>query len=260
MRLRLSRLIHAQVPKHLLDVRSGEEIEAKLGIEIVSTAAYSPAWVNWEKLVRKQMSIHDLLSVVTLLGTSLDTPAYRKNFRLFRDGVQRIFAEERVGYSVDEKLGIHPALDAEFERSISSIIGVLTKTEYSTEAEFIRQSEMALLADPLDGRAAINAVYQAAENLFKRLTKKQNITVRSVRADLRPIAVFSDSRDDKGNRAVDKMLTSFEEWVAACHNYRHAPGSNATLQPTEALALLMVSQGYAYVRWLADLHDQHSRE
>jgi len=49
------------------------------------------------------------------------------------------------------------------------------------------------------------------------------------------------------------MLNAFEDWTAACHVYRHAPGEAETSQPSFEIAILMVSQGYGFVRWLAEM-------
>lgn len=249
MRMRVLRAIEQHIPRHRRGTDFGAAVEGELGIEIVRSAAYSSPYVPWEHLVRKELSVSDLLNVLTMLWRNVDGRS-RNNFR---NNITRIFAEEAIGFSVDGEMGFHPAFDEEFERSRSSIVRILNGERFRHEADFIALSETALLANPLDGRAAIRAVYDAAENLFKRITGKQNITNGHVRKELAAVASQGIPQDGKSNVAVNKILNAFEDWAAACHVYRHAPGEAETTQPTEAIAILMVSQGYGFVRWLAEL-------
>lgn len=254
MRMRVVRAIQKHIPETRRDTRFGAAVERELGIEIVSSGGYSKPYVSWDRLVRQELSVSDLLDVLTMLWRNSDSRG-RDNFR---NNITRIFAEEAIGFSVDEEMGFHPAFDEEFERSRSSIVRILNGERFRHEADFIALSETALLANPLDGRAAIRAVYDAAENLFKRITGKQNITNGHVRQELAAVALQSIPQDGKSNVAVNIMLNAFEDWAAACHVYRHAPGEAETAQPTEAIAILMVSQGYGFVRWLAELSASQS--
>ncbi len=249
MRMRVLRAIERHIPSHKRGTGFGADVEGELGIEIVSSGGYNPAYVSWDRLVRQELSISDLLNVLTMLWRTVDVRG-RDNFRR---NITRIFAEEAIGFSVDEEMGFHPAFDEEFERSLSSIVRILNGDGFRHEADFVALSETALLANPIDGRAAIRAVFDAAENLFKRITGKQNITNGHVRQELAVVAMQGVPQDGKSNVAVNKILNAFEDWVAACHVYRHAPGEAETTQPTEAIAILIVSQGYCFVRWLAEL-------
>ncbi len=249
MRMRVARAIKQHIPERRRGTDFGAVVEGELGIEIVSSGGYNPPYVSWESLVRRELSVSDLLNILTMLWRNVDGRG-RDNFR---NNITRIFAEEAIGFSVDEEMGFHPAFDEEFERSRTSIVRILNSERFRHEADFIALSETALLANPLDGRAAIRAVYDAAENLFKRITGKQNITNGHVRQELASVALQDIPQDGKLNVAVNKILNAFEDWAAACHVYRHAPGEAETVQPTEAIAILMVSQGYGFVRWLADL-------
>lgn len=249
MRMRVWRAIEQHIPRNRRDTDFGAAVEGELGIEIVSSAAYNPPYVSWERLVRQELSVSDLLNVLTMLWRNVDD---RCGYN-FRNNITRIFAEEAIGFSIDEEMGFHPAFDEEFERSRSSIVRILNGEEFRHEADFVALSEKALLANPLDGRTAIQAVYDAVENLFKRITGKQNITNGHVRQELAAVALQGIPEDGKSNVAVNKILNGFEDWAAACHVYRHAPGTAETAQPNEAIAILMVSQGYGFVRWLAEL-------
>ena len=254
MRMRVLRAIERHIPRNRRGADFGAAVEGELGIEIVRSGGYSPPYVSWERLVRQELSVSDLLNVLTMLWRMVDGRG-RDNFRT---NITRIFAEEGIGFSLDEEMGFHPGFDEEFERSRNSLVRILNGERFRHAADFVALSETALLANPLDGRAAIRAVYDAAENLFKGITGKQNITNGHVRQELAAVALQGMPQDGKPNVAVNKLLNAFEDWAAACHVYRHAPGEAETAQPTEAIAILMVSQGYAFVRWLAELSAAHS--
>jgi hypothetical protein len=249
MRMRVLRAIERHIPRTRRNEDFGLAVEGELGIEILSGGGYNQPSISWDRLVRRELLVSDLLNVLTLLWRNTDGRS-RDNFK---NSITQIFAEEAIGFSVDEEMGFHPAFDKEFERSRSAIISILNEDWFRHEAAFVEKSETALLATPIDGRAAIQAVYDATENLFKRITGKQNITNGHIRQELAAVAMQGIPQDGKSNIAVTKMLNGFENWTAACHVYRHAPGEAETAQPTEAVAILMVSHGYGFVRWLAEL-------
>jgi hypothetical protein len=54
-------------------------------------------------------------------------------------------------------------------------------------------------------------------------------------------------------RAAHKQLASLKDWVDASHNYRHEPGSEGPVQPPIDLAILAISNGTGFLRWLITL-------
>lgn len=52
------------------------------------------------------------------------------------------------------------------------------------------------------------------------------------------------------------MLRAFKEWTNSAHQYRHAPGTVEPAPPPLELAILAVSTGSNFLRWLLDL-DAH---
>ncbi len=51
-------------------------------------------------------------------------------------------------------------------------------------------------------------------------------------------------------RAANKQVASFKDWVDASHNYRHEQGSEEPVQPPIDLAILAISNGTSFLRWL----------
>jgi hypothetical protein len=78
-----------------------------------------------------------------------------------------------------------------------------------------------------------------------------------MQALLKPISLRGSQKAYAGDavalRAAMKQLASFKDWVDASHNYRHEQGSEEPVQPPIDLAVLAVSNGAAYIRWLVAL-------
>ena len=74
----------------------------------------------------------------------------------------------------------------------------------------------------------------------------------TVQSYLRPF-IERTHADKIAKRTALKTCDSLKDWADACHNYRHAPGEPDPARPPEELAVVLVSQGFTYVRWLADL-------
>jgi hypothetical protein len=64
------------------------------------------------------------------------------------------------------------------------------------------------------------------------------------------------ANDSVALRASIKVLSSFKGWIDAAHFYRHAPGHEKPKPPPLALAVVMVSEGALFIRWLAELDAQ----
>jgi len=110
----------------------------------------------------------------------------------------------------------------------------------------------ALAQAPPDGKAAIRAVFSAAENLFKLITSKDRLGAREAE-DLRPIIDKLYAADATARNSASKMLASLKDWIDAAHFYRHEPGTEDVAQPPLALAVYLVGTGASHLRWLAEL-------
>jgi hypothetical protein len=62
--------------------------------------------------------------------------------------------------------------------------------------------------------------------------------------------------DPVATMAGARLAQSFADWVDAAHPYRHGQKSEEPVEPPEELAVLLVSQGASFVRWLVDLDQQ----
>ncbi len=255
MRFRLGKLFEVAASHNHSDAYNfGKLVESELGFPVLRQGTME-SYFPYDN-VTKEVEIVDLLHIVTLLFKFLREG--RNNIKLdkLRSEMQRIFDETNVGYKLDEKGGIHPKLDEEFERVRLSAIRKLGSSEFATERQYVDAAEQALLADPLDGKAAIRNTFDAIENLYKQMfPKAPQLNKANLLNHLKPSIerLFVGAENKNAKRSSLKLIEALINWVDGAHEYRHAAGTPEPLQPPEELTILFVSQGLAYLRWLAEL-------
>lgn len=166
--------------------------------------------------------------------------------------VERALRQENVGYVLDKKGGVHPAYDEEFVASRLATIAALDLPRYRTAREYFEQC-IADLKPPLDTRDAVRKVFEAVENVAKLITgnKIARLGAAEVEKNIKPLAMKTLTGAERD--ATHQMLTNLANWVNACQQYRHAPGTEEPGPPSLALAIWMVSVGAAHLRWLVDV-------
>jgi hypothetical protein len=256
MRFRLAKLFEEGAShQNNAAVNFGEFVERELGIPVLQRGPmkrYFP-YVN----VTKEAEIVDLLHMITLLFRHFENQ--RRNARVLEDllsSIQRIFDETNVGYQLDEKGGVHPKFDEEFERVRLSTIRHIGAPEFEAVRLFGEATEQAMLANPLNGKAAIRSTFDAVENLYKQMfSKTPQLNKANIRINLKQLIekLYDGDANKNARRSSLKQVEALIDWVDGAHEYRHAPGTPEPSLPPEGLAILCVSQGFAYVRWLAEL-------
>lgn len=163
--------------------------------------------------------------------------------------VRRIFAEEGVRYSVDDWGGVHLRVDEQFEVTRAATVQGMGSPRYAAALASLEAGYKALDGVPPDGREAIRDVFDSAENVFKQTFGAQRLAGHLIDKHLRP-AVAALPWNPEALEAGDVMCDALKNWATAAHKYRHEIGRPDPHQPPLDLAVLMVSQGTAFVRWL----------
>jgi hypothetical protein len=199
---------------------------------------------DWDHFFKTAV-IRDVLDSVTLLT---------RRFRPKIADIRRIFQEENVHYTVDDIGGVHFFVDAEFAASRASALGVLSGVRYENVRIEFEKGYTALDSVPPDGKGAIRANFNAVECLFRLIFPSvSRLAQREVASNLKPFFKDRHCADTTASRALGKAVESFQEWVEAAHYYRHEPGKEEHAQPPLSLAIMMVSGGANWLRWLADV-------
>lgn len=227
------------------------KLEKEIGISYVTRAPSGRLIHDWVLFFNK-LTVPEFLDSITVVASYLkDTPSKEETRFVYE--ARRIFEEERLAYSVDDLGGIHPLIDAAFSAATRSAISSLNSERYSATAASVILIDDFLIQDPPNYVGAIRSIFGANENLFKLMYGVPRLDSRTagdkLAADQQSLYVGQPTQQS----VSAKMLGAFKEWINAAHFYRHEPGEAAPSQPSEEVAIMMVSQGLSYVRWLAQV-------
>lgn len=126
----------------------------------------------------------------------------------------------------------------------------LDGSNFQAAREYVDQCMSALKQVPPDGAEAIRDLFLAAENIFKQMFPHvDRLDQRGIGKELRPLVTSSPEASQFQN-----MCAAFTQWVNTAHDYRHESDGPEMNQPSEALTNLLVTSGFSYIRWLADIH------
>ncbi len=89
--------------------------------------------------------------------------------------------------------------------------------------------------------------------MFKGETKLNSAAARK---QLVPVVQRLYSGNGPATAAVSKQLEAFCDWVDGAHHYRHEHNQEHIIEAPLEVAVLFVSTGAAYIRWLIDIDAQ----
>jgi hypothetical protein len=226
-------------------------LERELGVSLEVSFAYQfPSFCE-------KCAIRDFLDTVTITRDYFFGRQENAATGWVREA-RRIFSEERLAYEIDEKGIVHPAVDKEFQRNRQSTVAGLQMPRYANSLAAFERVSDELASLPPNGKDAWRAVFTAVEGLFRLMfPSATQLNAGAVETNLSGLLRKLYSSDPVALRAANKQLASFKDWVDASHNYRHEPGSEEPVQPPIDLAVLAISTGTAFLRWLIFL-DQSS--
>jgi hypothetical protein len=250
-RHRLAKLLEKVTNSREHAYHLGEFLEAELGISVnVSNHTH------WERFCAKA-AIRDFLDAITLTHTYLLRSGLNGAF--WRGGVRRIFLEEGLSYEIDDSCIVHPSVDREFQRNRHAAVACLQDPRYANSLAAFERVSDELSSQPPNGKDAWRAIFAAVEGLFRLMfSSAHQLNSSAVETNLTPLVQKLYGADVIAVRAAVKQIASLKDWVDASHNYRHEPGSEEPVQPPIDLAILAISNGTSFLRWLIGL-DQSSR-
>jgi hypothetical protein len=93
----------------------------------------------------------------------------------------------------------------------------------------------------------------AAETLFGQMFPYVRLSAEEIERRLWPVVQQAYEGDEPAQRAAGEMLTALKAWVEASHEYSRRPGDVDPVDPPADIAILAISQGASFLRWLARL-------
>ncbi len=233
----------------------GNALKAELGIALSLTyESY-----HWPPLIAK-LELRDVLDSVTIRWRTITDSYEDRRTRarnVFLVQVRRVFAEEQVRYRIDELGGVHFAVDTDFENARIAAIARLGKSRYAGVRTSYEEAFATLDRVPPDGKAAIRAAFFAVENLFRLIfPKAHQLSGAEVVKHLKPAVDDEFANQKPAINLAQKQVAAFCDWIDGAHFYRHEPGTEEPAQPPLDLAIYMVAQAGAHLRWLATFDQQ----
>jgi len=253
MRRRLGTLIGAQNLDGFAMVLASE-----LGINLDQIRGKYPSY--WPEFL-EEVDLRDCLDTITIRHHNLaphyydDDGAESAKMRAkFLSEVRRIFREEQISYRVDDLGGVHFLVDTAFEQSRVAVLSGLGKARYEAARTLFEASMCALDSTPPDAKAAVRNTFFAVEGLFRLMfPSAHQLSGSEVQKHLKPRVDQIYEEQKPAIYVAQKQLNSLREWIDAAHFYRHEPGTEEPAQPPIEIAIELVSQGAAWLRWLVTM-------
>jgi hypothetical protein len=254
--VRARRRIGARVQRYdgqLSPTRLAQYLHEETGARVPRSGTH---WWNWDEFFQKCES-RDLLDAITHLARYIHQMRSPNEAAQWLIDVRRIFAEEHLAYTVDDAGVVHLAVDEEFQKNRLSTIAGLQAARYANVHTAFESVSDLLVQQPPDTKGAWRAVFNANEGLFRLIfPNSPRLTATEVDRQLLPLLENIYRVDAVALRAAQRLLKAFKEWVEASHNYRHEPGVQEPAQAPLELAILAISEGTSFLRWLRELDPQ----
>jgi hypothetical protein len=255
---RLRRRLATIIPEHCFETfeerdELGRWMASAFGIDVNHDEGMGGRVFDFEDFFL-ETDIHDVLEGITAIARFLAIRE-RSNANAWLALVRKVFAEEHMAYRIDDDGVVHPLVDQAFEAERVSVIGALAGDAFNAARAQFENAIAALEEDPPDTRGAVRDCFDAAENLFRLLTGSgQNLTQTNVTATLKPVVDRLHGGLDPATQShAGRMLSSFADWADAGHPYRHAQSDTQIQAPTQSIAVLYLSTGAGFIRWLAHM-------
>jgi hypothetical protein len=251
MRFRLSSLFF-DLESHGIYVATRAQRE--LGIRLRATNYEH----EWNRLFeRGSLALHDILDMVTIACDCIMLSNYhsrREMLKAFIGSVSRVLREEQVSYRVDDEGGVHYAVDQEFEYGRIATITALNNARYNGVRSIFEEAFAALDGEVPDGKEAIRKGFFATESLFRLMfPKAHQLGTGELQPYLTPLVDKIYAGQKPAQSVAQKRVAAFKAWIEAAHFYRHEPGAEEQAQPPIEIAIHMLADAGAHMRWLAFL-------
>lgn len=235
------------------DKNAQKQIENDLGVQFATRSTTGHLVKSWEWYFKK-VSVTEMLDTITVVAASLHNEYMNDDRRgRFLAEARRILKEENLAYEIDEIGGIHPLVDATFSAAMESAISGMDNPRYAASAECVNRIDGYLLQNPQEFIGAIRSVFGACENTFKLIYGVPRLDAKTAGERIGGDQQRLYTEHPTLQAASAKTLEAFKQWVNAAHFYRHEQGVEEPNQPAPEVAILLVSQGLSFVRWLTAL-------
>jgi hypothetical protein len=237
-------------------------LKQEAGIEVPTTwlEKYHNLFYNFPKFF-SEAPIDEILSAITLIHRFLEKtyPAFfnragtlvtNSKVTGWIQFVGRALREENVGYTLDEKCGVHYLVDEEFERNRVSALRAADAARYAAVRAAFENAHHALDSTPPNTKQAVRSMFEALEILAKLMIPgATRLTADLVKKSLTGI-VQGTTVEPTERLVLEKMMQGFADYVDGLHFYRHGQATNEPIEPSVPLAVHVLAMGASILRLL----------
>lgn len=222
-------------------------VERELGIKV----PYGYSGRDWERFITC-CELRDFLDLITVVAEHVSNALGE-----WIKPVRTIFFEENLRYEVDSLGGVHFAIDGEFIHNQECSLAALEPARYDAARSHFQAGQRALDQTPPATREAIRQTFEAAETVF-RLMFPDVSRLGAAEVTKKLLPVLRERLHGTECDAAGRLGEAFKEWVNGAHPYRHGQAVEAPDNPSVETAVLSVSLGASFIRWLAELDSRHA--
>lgn len=210
-----------------------------------------------------ETDVKDFLSAITIVHRYLppnqhlltDDGAYISYKDAWLDICRNVFSEESLCYTIGDDGIVRYAVDEEFARNETSAIVALSDRELSAVRHEAEQAFKAIHQTPPDTKGACKHMFEAVEILFKIIfTDTKRLGSGEANTHLLPLLREMYRNDRPASDAAANIVKEVGDWANWLHIYRHGQRVEEPTPPPLEVAVLGVSAGAGYLRFLADVH------
>ncbi|MBX2833707.1 MAG: hypothetical protein KTR28_01915 [Micavibrio sp.] len=228
-----------------------QQLEQELGIKIsTSSSSFGIVFYTEQFLLNCELAdFLDSLTIIYFCSKLLGKDTSKK----WLDFVERVFREQGTEYSIDSEGDVYPYIDSEFSNSHHSTLISLDKQRYEQAKSIYLSAYSALRADKQNTRTAIKDIFESLETVSKLIDSKiQRLGNKEVSYNLTNICA-AKIQDEDEKTFIKEILKGFAKWVDAHHIYRHGQAKEQLTPPSLDSAILSLSIGSAYLRYLIEI-------
>lgn len=229
------------------------EIAQTIEVRLGATVPYQYQGRDLKKFF-KTAEIGDVLSSITFIWEFLRNNAPR-NANLWKKFIGDVFKEENLSYRIDEKAIVHYQVDEIFEQERAETLRWLSDQKFSAVKAAFEKSYTGLAEHSPNTKEAVRDIFEALEILIRLSDKSiKRLTANDATSFIKPKIETLYANDNVALDAASQILKSFCDWVNGVHLYRHGQAVTEPAPPPLGLAVLIVAQGTAYLRWLLEIY------
>lgn len=228
------------------DVVTADLIELGVGVAVPRWPSGSAKW----EVFFQSCALKDFLDVITVVARGAKGRSQAK-LQSWVGAVGTIFQEENVRYRVDDLGGVHFAIDGEFVHNQACAIAALQAPKYGAARAHFEAGQRALDQTPPQTREAIRQTFECVETVFKLMFPVAQLGVTEVTKKLKPL--LQERLRGTEREVALRLAENFIQWIIGAHPYRHGQAVEEPDNPGLSTAILSVSLGSTYARWLAEL-------